>query len=522
MNKTDFLKYYTSDILIPLSILAITIFTHVSSLIFTPPWYSDEGWTVALIQNLIMGKSEVFSMVYFWIPHAPVSYYLSIPFFIMITDPMVALRVFSAVAGILTTIAIFYLGKAIHSRNLGLLSSILYAVYYPAVLYYHIGFIDYNWSALFMSITAIYLVRFLKAPKKVDKGYTKFNEIGFIIFMSLSVLTHYYTAMFGIAIFVSFLLFKRNLAKIIFGDLSIAALPVIVLFSGLYVLYGNTFIEHFGFNFLRLAQYGGERYLINMINYLCSYWWNLVAFASLIVIIINKRGFVRQIFTTFLITLLLMFQFTYIVTGGSYAVAYSYPLLIVSLGYLLIQLFTYMYRRSYGILYLQLNRNIDLLRLFRGFGFIILMTVIALAFGVTGAGTMVEANYGMTNPYPSYLNQYQYQMTVVSEWLNNNTTPDDLVIGSPHYLFMLDCKASDYPYAVAFNGGMFYRPPVLPGDTDVVFSAKYTDAKYCVIDPFVTQWFTKQPGSEFIGDIIYNWTQVYGVYDYIIYENPNT
>jgi hypothetical protein len=183
-----------------------------------------------------------------------------------------------------------------------------------------------------------------------------------------------------------------------------------------------------------------------------------------------------------------------------------------------------MVRRSYGVLYLRPERNIDFFRLFRGVGYIILMTVISLSFVSSAYNTLNESYNGFNNPYPAHLNQCRDGMEAISSWVNTHTTPEDLVIGSPHYLFMLHCRVSDYPYAVAFNGGSFYRPPALLTDIDVVYSGKYTDAKYCIIDPFVTEWFIIQPGSEFISDITTNWSLVQTIsgngYNYTVYLNP--
>lgn len=516
--KSPLLAKYYPEVIFLTIITAVTVFTHFGSLYFTPPWYSDEGWTAALIQNLMNGVTQVFSFQYFWIPHAPISYYLAIPFFYFISDPMVALRTYTAMIGVITTIIVYYLGREIKDRNLGFLSAILYSVFYPAILYYHISFIDYNLSALFITASAVMYLRFLKNHKH------KLTEVTLIAFLALSFLTHYYSVIFGTAILLSTIIFRRKLSFVVFGDLCLAALPTLILFIGIYLTMGDIFITHFGFNFLRSAQYGSERYLLNMVNYLYSNWWNIASFISIIIIIVKTRGHIRQLYTSFMITILITFQFTYIVTGGSYAVSYTYPMLMISLAYILYHGFQYMMRRSHGILYLQPTRNLDFFRLFRGIGYIILMTFIVLTFSYSTYGTLNESYNGITNPYPSYLNQYPEGMNAIATWVNANTNATDLVIGSPHYLFMLHCRVSDYPYAVAFNGGSFYRPPALLTDIDVVYSGKYTDAKYCIIDPFVTEWFIIQPGSEFISDITTNWSLVQTIsgngYNYTVYLNP--
>jgi hypothetical protein len=58
----------------------------------------------------------------------------------------------------------------------------------------------------------------------------------------------------------------------------------------------------------------------------------------------------------------------------------------------------------------------------------------------------------------------------------------------------------------------------------VIYSGKYTDAKYCIIDPFVTEWFVHQPGSEFVQTIISEWSIASAItgegYNYTVYLNP--
>jgi hypothetical protein len=510
---------YRREALLLSVITALTIFTHFGSLYFTPPWYSDEGWTTALILNLMNGKPQVFCFTYIGIPHAPLSYYLAIPFFYLISDPMVALRTFTALIGVLTTFAVYFLGREVKDPSLGFLSALLFSVFYPEVIYHHMGFIDYNLAALLLCISATAYLRFLKNP------HCRLNEYLLVTSLALAFITHYYAVIFGIAIFFTTVILCRKLSLTVFFDLCLSALPVLALFIGLYATMGDTFLSHFNFNFLRASNYGLTHYGWNLVYYLLSNWWNLAAFISIIALVLKTRGHLRLLFTSFLITILITFQFVYVAPNGSYAVSYTYPMLIVSLAYALYHAFQYMVRRSYGVLYLRPERNIDFFRLFRGVGYIILMTVISLSFVSSAYNTLNESYNGFNNPYPAHLNQCRDGMEAISSWVNTHTTPEDLVIGSPHYLFMLHCKASDYSYAIAFNGGSFYRPPASLNDIDVIYSGKYTDAKYCIIDPFVTEWFALQPGSDFLLDITTNWSLVDTLssdcYNYTIYLNPS-
>jgi uncharacterized membrane protein len=506
-------------------ILSLAAFTHFFNLFWNPLWYDDEGWSVSLIKSIIATpfKPSVSGFYYVWTAHAPLSYYLAIPFFLSISNSAEALRSYVAVIALVTAVLVYFLGKELDGKFLGLISGIVYATMTPAIVYYRLADPDYALGALFVVLAFIFLTRYLKQPKEEMKRWLgTWNERMFLISLALGFLSLYYIVIVYPAIFLGFLIYSRKRLLSIYLDMIASVIPTVFLFLGLYLYWGTGFSSQLFFSLARMFTYGSSNYLTKFGDLMASYWPFIIGLLGMIYLVNYAKKPYRTMFLIMLFVFLIVPALTVITVTGSYATTYVFPAFAIGIAYSFVLVWRFSIRKVRSIVYLQFGRNLDIFRTIISL-FAMIILVISLMFFFFNVGTTLNQTInGFAEPYPSYLFQNQTQMNALTTWLNAHTNSSDLVIGSSYYLYLLNCKTCDFTYVLAYTGQDFYMPPISQlGNSVIKYTANYTQAKYAIIDPFVTGWFIYSIGTNFVYTIMNNWTIVYQVYNYTVYQNPS-
>lgn len=214
-------KYKAKAILVLMVIVAIGIFLRFYKLDFQSLWY-DEIHSM----NGSDPDQSIREVIEYSRTDQPPFFFLLLHFWLKLfsfTD--LAGRAFSAVAGCLGIVAMYFLGREIKDENTGIISALL-----TAVNYFHVSYSQevrfYSLLFLITQLSFLYFIRSLKQPKGK-------NFIGYILFTTLTVYTHYYglvvLASQGL-IFLFLLIARKGSSRLfIYGVASGTAICILIL-----------------------------------------------------------------------------------------------------------------------------------------------------------------------------------------------------------------------------------------------------------------------------------------------------
>lgn len=154
-------------------------------------WHDElESWRQSNQSNL----RDV--LVYGSIPDTHPPLFQIVLFFVIryLGDTETLLRLPSAVAGIASIYAIFWLGSSVFTRKEGLISAFLMAVLWVPI-HYSQEARNYSFLILFSIVSAAFWFQLVK-PAKEDPGFSNRAAIGYVISALLLCYTHYFGVLF--------------------------------------------------------------------------------------------------------------------------------------------------------------------------------------------------------------------------------------------------------------------------------------------------------------------------------------
>lgn len=112
------------------------------------------------------------------------------------------LRLSSVIAGIISVLLIYYLGKILFSRKVGLISAFILAIS-PFHIYYSQEFRMYSFISLFTILTVFFLKRFTQSGKR-------HFLLGYVITHTLNIYFHITTVLILLAEIIFFLFYRKK------------------------------------------------------------------------------------------------------------------------------------------------------------------------------------------------------------------------------------------------------------------------------------------------------------------------
>ncbi|WP_370477426.1 glycosyltransferase family 39 protein [Tamlana flava] len=170
-------------------ILLLATILRFYNLGFQSPWL-DELHTMVETDPSLSFK-EFYDLLFTreLMPH--LYYLLARIFSFLIDDSIAVVRSISAIAGVLTVFAMYFLGKEMKSKKVGLIAALLMAINHFHI-YYSQEARPYALLSLFTTVSFLYLIRFLK------KEHIK-SGLLYAVFAALMINTHF----FGLFVLVS-------------------------------------------------------------------------------------------------------------------------------------------------------------------------------------------------------------------------------------------------------------------------------------------------------------------------------
>jgi hypothetical protein len=148
-------------------------------------------------------------------------------------------------------------------------------------------------------------------------------------------------------------------------------------------------------------------------------------------------------------------------------------------------------------------------------GALALLGVVALAYDVAQATGAYATAIDLTLPRSTRDAQ---RMAV---WVNQHTSPSDLVIVMPQTAWLLHCRTAELLQAVAISGhGTAFYPDGL-GPERFAYDARLAASRFLVVDDFTRLWIRDHPlERSLVTTARDGWRVAYRHGEYTVYANP--
>lgn len=487
-------------VVLPLvSIIFIWGLLYLPHLRTSPRWYGDETLTLMISQSVFAGAPADRSFIpTFWHPsysYQPGYAWLAGAASWLSGNDIVGARALNALLALAIAALLYFGSRSIIGILPAWFGALLFLTYDQSVIHFR-WIYPHNAVALGFLICVLALLR--KAAWKPDW----LAGIG----LAIAALSHPLFAHGAIA--AGLLRLKSPRSWI---PLALPPFLALVLTMGLTVL--KQWPHHWLsqdiatlFQFYR--QYsdefgGGPKVLLNLFNFYTHDFFHFGAFIGLL-LCCRKRLYPIAVFVGIVSFLLL--QNRQNIPVFYYQAVVFLPLLALAWAGGLYTICDLLRRR------LHVRRPI---RLIQGAAFLIPIFFVVLISPAAVRGKLVSRN-------DIWVTQDTTEVQKAAEFINQNTSPSDLVIGSSNIGWLLHSRSADYVQATAWAGLPTFTFDPLPPRERFRFPADLNAAKFAVIGDIEQRWTFSQPNVSVLVNKLAEdkWPIVWQGPNYMILQNP--
>lgn len=524
------LKLHDSRVFLIILIVAIVLlgaFLRFWNLRTNPGIYGDEGMNMSVAWNLAHGKMRMFAFNFVFVTHPPLFYLIVGGLLKLLGNDILVARSVTAIYGVFTIIALYFVGKQVHSKFVGLLSSLLFAIW-PFII------VNNRWALTYNQLMFFSIMTFLFSLKYVQTYARKW-----VYLAGLSVGLSMLTSPFGFSdliylVIVSLIFYRKKtwlapcIALCLFG--------IFVIF--MLVVAPEAFLHDLQHDFSRsgLSSVGGGILLIidRFISFIeIGYWIPL----SIVGFFLIDRGRERNL----LLLIFILSSILILKTTGAWP--YSFHALSL-MPYLIIGLAIFSMRaiiHIWNMVFLGICRSVKWLREssrypLQKLGEILdqrsqetwkgiasaMMVLIFTSFIVTvSRSAFLGAVSGFKTPLDKLTILLSSDSDRVIEFVNQNIKEKDFVIASPHIGWQINGKASDIFPSLMVKGIKTPFYGIIPRHR-FAFDCSYDKAKFVIMDNFWRNWGTKILVVKTMMDEIETWPIALRSGEFVIYQNPQS
>jgi 4-amino-4-deoxy-L-arabinose transferase-like glycosyltransferase len=493
-------------------ILIVAAYLRLTNVGENPGWYTDEATHVDIARHLMDGRAQymLINQSTLLFGRLPLFHVLLAQAFRLAGNAdMTTLRVFTGLLGVVS-VGLLYAAVRRGGAGLALLAALALAIYPQAVLYHRFGF-SYN------LLTPLVLMAVLGLERFVDGKHP-----GWLALAALSLGLGLITEVMALALLVPFILvvIRRPLHLL-------WSVPLVFVPFGMYalVMLGSAreaFLFDLNFTLSRLTIETplGEQWNILVNNYLQVVSRDLWFLPGVIGLFALQPPRLRWIS-------LLLFVLPVISVGRSNALYnlsayYLIPFLpFIALGVAALirygSLMLYQAARDYlpGIAPVRTAGGVVIAGLICGF-------LLGAPLSVSLPATFEAVQQGYVTEIDSFLIN-PGEARQVAAFINASLQPDEVIIASPSIGWQFYGHPADFQMAVAAANHVAtpHLPADIPADR-LAFNPDYRAARYVVIDNLWRSWGVVHiPGlSELVNDVQTNWSNVFALGQFVVYENP--
>jgi len=497
LAKIEKLQKYELFILI--GIIIISIFFRFYNLRTNPKWYSDEFVYMNAAWNLIHGSFQIGNITWTFftpvLPNPPL-YSIINGFLLLIKYDIVVMRMWVAFCGVLTTILLYFVGKELANKKVGLLSAFFFAIYPLAIMTNRRAW-PHNQAMLFITI-AFYSC--LKYKNTLNKKWL----YSVIISCGLACLTSYWVIGLLLFVFGFFFFVDKKQLKIV--------LPSIVSFFVIFfVLAFLKFGEQLIFDIkstlamTTLLSENNNFFLLVIYDYFNFFKIDyFIALGCIGLFFTSKRDDKIALVSLFILLSFEILRQRDNIPLYFYPAIILVPLICVGLGVLL----NYLSLLSTKFTNKRLSN--------------LILIALMLAFSPAIIKDFKQTLNGFSTPL-DILAVSDYMSTEdTGKFINNNVVGTDLVLASFNVGWLLKCKTTDILFSAVQENK---TNDIFPRNMDnkrFVFDGNYEKAKYFITDNLTGDWTETQNG---VIDIMHNmefegWKKVFKKGEYSVFANP--
>lgn len=487
-----------------LLIVALSAFLRLWGIGNNPLWYPDEGANLNIAWNLINGRMQMFAVTYPFMPHPPLFYLISGLALKIFGYNLLVGRILTAIYGVITTVVLFYLGKALLNEKLGLIASFLFSIFPLAIMYNRWDF-DYNLLQLLSIFTLFACIKYLKTKNG------KWFYAGTIGVAAASVTGF---SGLGLVFGLFFLFFVSRDIKLTLKAVLIAFGVFAIYLLSMFALQWNALV----FDLEKILSSGGTgvSFFENFKALLLYSPWITVGLVGLLAYPLFFRRKKESVIMVGLFSCLLLFTLALFPIQGPQirGIIQLFPFLALGIAIVIWGVLQTIMNPLQAKLHRTLKKpkalKLAVLSLWIC-GFLLL----AIPFGRPFLDDFNSVFTGFHSELDIVCAQSPNDAYAVTNYVNSQTNSDDFVIASTQISWLLHCNHTDIEQAIAITHAPVPFYPTNMADSRFMFNCSYQNAKFLVADNLSKLWYI--PTLNFIQA---NWTSVYSIGEYTVYLNP--
>ncbi|MCX7918412.1 MAG: glycosyltransferase family 39 protein [bacterium] len=499
-----------------LVVIGLSIYLRFWNLETNPRWYNDECIYLNATRNLLHGKLQMQAVTWTFfsphLPHPPLFFLLSAIALVLYSNGVIALRIIVALAGIATTILLYFTGKEIRDEQTGLWASFLFAIYPLSVIYTRWAF-PYALGMFWILFTIYWLLRYVSIRKE---KYLYFAGITAM----LSVLTIYDALELILFLAAGMILMKIDWKKIGL-ILSIALGPLILLFLGMLMVDWQSVIYDLRMLVGRFVHESipPHNFWLLVAGYKKLWLLDSFMFFGIIGLLFVKREYRLYLALAFLcISILPVARLGIYLDIFFHPIMICLPLIILGLANIVTGILEQCYRRlnyvikkipalsQFTIQFIQLAPIIII--------FILLIPCVVTDIRSVNNVFIAKMNY--------FANRNNNHTVALAQYLNQHTEKNDVVIAPLCVQQFLQCNSTDLFQSAAYSGwDTQYYSAELPKER-FKYPCAYYWVKYIVVSEVDRVDTITKPGVKELWQRIQadKWQIVYQLGEYDVYLNP--
>jgi 4-amino-4-deoxy-L-arabinose transferase-like glycosyltransferase len=501
------------------SLLIFAVYLRFDHLAWNPGWYPDEGSDLNIARNLMEGRAQYFAIAGTLLVAArvPLFHFLLMGAFAVWGYDVLAARMVVAISGIATIVLLYWVARQMLNKQIALWAALVLTVMPNALLYNRIAF-AYNVQALFFVLCWWALWKF-----SVQRSTR------WLIVAVLATSAAYLTALTGLGLVIGVTLIVLWYApRKVWWSLVLMALPGALYLGMLFWWAPEALLEDLA---LTLNRSGGGSILLQIFDWAWNYtvWldWTVWIGVGLIGLFLLNDQRVRALTLTIFFTA--MINAMRMLPGDLSFHRYLELLPLIALGAanfisLAQRFLTKQLQddwRGIAERWHYLSR-FDLVPR----ALIVLVRVGLLIVPLMWSGLW---DYYLVStpesPHPTRLDtvlaRKPSDAVAVTDYVNQQTSRDDVVLASPSIAWRLHAHAADFEQMLAFDGITTHNYGKGITRARFVFTPTPDNATYVIVDNLWRDWAVQDmPDLQNYLRKIESWPCVLQRGDFEVYRNP--
>jgi len=497
-----FIKTLSNPKVIFALFVLLAIFFRFWHLNQSPGWFPDEGVDLSIAWNLLHGKMQLFAISYPFVPHPPLYFLVSFVPLAIFGKSIFALRFTSAIFALVNVYLIYLIAREITSSKLVARLAALIFIVFP------IAIINGRYGLTYEFFLTLSYLAFYFSLKFMEEGRSK-QLMWAAAMAGLAAITSYLGAIVILLVLVLTLIkSKRDFIK----TLLLATGPFVIYIAVMYLIFRENFIGDIVYTFSRPEVIGGDV----QTNSILARFGTMIGsspfyFFAIPGLFLLKNRFRYIVPATACV--LTLFELRFKNTAFFFT-------LFVSLGLALLFVNLYQFLRDKTQPWQPQRKFLKPTIL------ILAMTLITLPLSLPAGAAAISIARGKWFGISSekwYAPDNMADAQKAAEFVNSNTTSNDVVSASAHFSSLLNSSVCDPILMTVYEGYATTNFPKYFSPNRFMYNCSFRNVKFFVSDKFTENWYAFQPNirQSVLDRIWTGWPVAFEAGEYKVFRNPS-